>query len=284
MQDDIAPNTYILGHTDTEKVRLIEQDRHFNRAMGGLLAEQPESVLASVRRVLDVASGPGGWALDLAQQYPDIQVVGVDIDEGMIQYANTMARASGLDNALFQVMDATKPLDFPDESFDLVNARFLVGFLTREQWPTVTKDLLRICRSGGVLRMTESEWGGTSSASYEQSLNFTILAQQRVGQGFSVDGRHVGITPYLRHFLQQAGGLNVQEVAYALDFSTGTPMQALVCDDLWVAQKLLQPFHVGMGVATQEEVDHLYERIPTEMLSNDFYGTLYMLTTWGNKS
>jgi hypothetical protein len=39
-----------------------------------------------------------------------------------------------------------------------------------------------------------------------------------------------------------------------------------------------------MGVATQEEVDHLYEQIPTEMLSDDFYGTLYMLTTWGNKS
>jgi SAM-dependent methyltransferase len=283
MQDDIG-NTYILGHTDTEKVRLVEQDRHFNRAMGGLLTEQSESALSSIRRVLDVASGPGGWALELAQQYPDIQVVGMDIDEGMIQYANTMARASGLDNALFRVMDATKPLDFPDGSFDLVNARFLVGFLTREQWPTVTKELLRVCRSGGILRMTESEWGGTSSASYEQSLNFTILSQQRVGQGFSVDGRHVGITPYLRHFLLQAGCLNVQEVAYALDFSAGTPMQKPVCDDLWVAQKLLQPFHVGMGVATQEEVDHLYEQIPTEMLSDDFYGTLYMLTTWGNKS
>jgi SAM-dependent methyltransferase len=283
MQDDIG-NTYILGHTDTEKVRLVEQDRHFNRAMGGLLTEQSESALSSIRRVLDVASGPGGWALELAQQYPDIQVVGMDIDEGMIQYANTMARASGLDNALFRVMDATKPLDFPDGSFDLVNARFLVGFLTREQWPTVTEELLRVCRSGGILRMTESEWGGTSSASYEQSLNFTILSQQRVGQGFSVDGRHVGITPYLRHFLLQAGCLNVQEVAYALDFSAGTPMQKPVCDDLWVAQKLLQPFHVGMGVATQEEVDHLYEQIPTEMLSDDFYGTLYMLTTWGNKS
>jgi SAM-dependent methyltransferase len=283
MQDDIG-NTYILGHTDTEKVRLVEQDRHFNRAMGGLLTEQSEAALSSIHRVLDVASGPGGWALELAQQYPDIQVVGMDIDEGMIQYANTMARASGLDNALFRVMNATKPLDFPDGSFDLVNARFLVGFLTREQWPTVTKELLRVCRSGGMLRMTESEWGGTSSASYEQSLNFTILSQQRVGQGFSVDGRHVGITPYLRHFLVQAGCLNVQEGAYALDFSAGTPMQKPVCDDLWVAQKLLQPFHVGMGVATQEEVDHLYEQIPTEMLSDDFYGTLYMLTTWGTKS
>ncbi len=92
-QDDSALNTYILGHTDTEKVRLIEQDRHFNQAMGGLLAEQAEADLSTVHRVLDVACGPGGWALDLAQQYPDIQVVGVDIDEGMIEYANTMARA-----------------------------------------------------------------------------------------------------------------------------------------------------------------------------------------------
>jgi ubiquinone/menaquinone biosynthesis C-methylase UbiE len=280
MQDD-RENTYILGHTATEKVRLIEQDRHFNRAMGGLLPEQSD--LSTVHRVLDVACGPGGWVLDLAAESPDTEVVGVDIDTGMIEYATTMARASGLDNALFQVMDASAPLAFPDGSFDLVNGRFLVGFLTQAQWPTVIGEMVRVCRSGGIIRLTESEWGGTNSPSYEQSLNFTILAQQRVGQGFSVDGRHVGITPYLGHFLQQAGCRNVQEVGYALDFSAGTPMQKLVCDDLWIAQKLLQPFHVGMGVATQEEVDRLYEQIPAEMLSHDFYGSLYMLTTWGSK-
>jgi ubiquinone/menaquinone biosynthesis C-methylase UbiE len=280
MQDE-RENTYILGHTATEKVRLIEQDRHFNQATGGLLPEQAD--LSTVHRVLDVACGPGGWALDLAAGSPDVDVVGVDIDTGMIEYATTMARASGLDNALFQVMDASAPLAFPDGSFDLVNGRFLVGFLTQAQWPMAIGEMVRVCRSGGIIRLTESEWGGTSSPSYEQSLNFTILAQQRVGQGFSVDGRHVGITPYLGHFLQQAGCRNVHEVAYALDFSAGTPMQKLVCDDLWIAQKLLQPFHVGMGVATQEEVDRLYEQIPAEMLSHDFYGSLYLLTAWGSK-
>src|SRR5258708_17086348 len=176
MQDNTARTPYILRTTYVERVRLSEQHRHFNQAMGGLLAEQAESVVSTVRSVLDVACGPGGWALDLAQQYPDIQAVGVDIDEGMIEYANTMARASGLDNALFRVMDATKPLDFPDGSFDLVNARFLVGFLTQKQWPAVIEDLLRVCRSGGIIRLIETEWGGTSSPSYEQSLNFTILA------------------------------------------------------------------------------------------------------------
>jgi len=276
-----SENTYILGHTAAEKVRLIEQDRHFTQAMGGLLPEQ--SNLSTIHRVLDVACGPGGWALELAQAYPHMEVVGFDIDAGMIDYANAQASASGLDNASFRVMNALEPFGFPDGFFDLVNARFLVGFLTQKQWPAAIGELLRVCRSGGIIRLTESEWGGTSSPSYEQSLNFTILAQQRVGQGFSVDGRHVGITPYIGHFLQQAGCRNVQEVGYALDFSAGTPMQKLVCDDLWIAQKLLQPFHVGMGVATQEEVDLLYEQIPAEMLSHDFYGSLYMLTAWGSK-
>src|SRR5260370_27314523 len=131
MKDEIAPTTSFSGPGVSERVPWIEKARHFNQAMGGLLAEQAESVLSTVRSVLDVACGPGGWALDLAQQYPDIQAVGVDIDEGMIEYANTMARASGLDNALFRVMDASKPLDFPDGSFDLVNARFMVAFLTQ---------------------------------------------------------------------------------------------------------------------------------------------------------
>src|SRR5260370_21623756 len=184
-----------------------------------------------------------------------------------------MGRAGELDDAVFRVMDASKARDFPDGSFDLVNARFMVAFLTQEQWPVVIEELLRVCRSGGIVRLIESEWGGTSSPSYEQSLNFTILAMQRVGQGFSVDGRHVGITPYVRHFLLQAGCVDVREVAYALDFSAATPMHKLVCDDLWAAQKLLQPFHVCAGDATQEEVDRLYERIPAERLSDDFSGT-----------
>jgi SAM-dependent methyltransferase len=130
-------NTYILGHSVTEMVRLTEQDRHFNKAMGGLLPEQAD--LSGIRRVLDVACGPGGWALELAQAYPQMQVVAIDIDPGMISYATEQARASGLDNARFLVMNALDPLDFPDASFDLVNARFMVGFL-----PTAA------CRAQGV--------------------------------------------------------------------------------------------------------------------------------------
>src|SRR5258708_2172660 len=126
-----SDNTYILGHTATEMVRLTEQDRLITIGMDGLLPELPD--LAGIKRVLDVACGPGDWALDLAQKYQHLQVQGIDIDGGMIDYATTQARAGGLDNATFRVMNAIEPLDFPDNTFDLVNARFLAGFVPQNR-------------------------------------------------------------------------------------------------------------------------------------------------------
>lgn len=61
----------------------------------------------------------------MAFAYPDIEVVGIDISQQMIEYARAQARVQGLDNAYFHVMDATQPLDFPDSSFDLINGRTL---------------------------------------------------------------------------------------------------------------------------------------------------------------
>lgn len=275
-------NTYILGHSVTEMVRLTEQDRHFNEAMGGLL---PAGVdLSGIHRVLDVASGPGGWALELAQAYPQIQVVAIDVDPGMMSYATEQARASMLDNARFLVMNALDPLDFPDASFDLVNARFMVGFLPTSAWPAVLGEFMRILRPGGVIRLTEQEWTGCSSSGYENTQRLTFLASQRAGvNNYGPDVRHIGITPRLRQYLHQAGCVNIQEDAACLDFSAGTAAHLGVCQDLVVAQQNLQPFKVAMGVATQEELEQQSRQLEREMLAEDFYGIMYLLSVWGNK-
>jgi ubiquinone/menaquinone biosynthesis C-methylase UbiE len=64
--------------------------------------------------VLDLACGPGTLSRALAAQVaPDGQVVGIDLAEGMID----LARAAGIRNARFEVMDIEQ-LAFPDASFD----------------------------------------------------------------------------------------------------------------------------------------------------------------------
>src|SRR5579859_2341727 len=115
-----------------EMARLLEQDRLITAGMGGLSSERSD--LAGIGRLLDVACGPGGWVLQAARSYPDVEVVGVDISRTMIEYASAQARQQGLDNARFRVMDIRQTLELPDASFDLVNARFL-NFLPASAWP-----------------------------------------------------------------------------------------------------------------------------------------------------
>ncbi len=66
---------------------------------------------------------------DVAHTYPEIEVTGIDISHNMIAYARAHAEVRGLTNAHFQVMNALEQLDFPDASFDLVNARAALGFV-----------------------------------------------------------------------------------------------------------------------------------------------------------
>src|SRR5262249_38106407 len=85
-------NYYPLGDSHAEMVQLIDSDRYFTKSMGGLLPEQPDSVLSGIHDVLDIACGPGGWVLGLAEAFPDMQVTGLDISQGMIDYARVLAR------------------------------------------------------------------------------------------------------------------------------------------------------------------------------------------------
>jgi hypothetical protein len=50
-----------------------------------------------------------------------------------------------------------------------------------------------------------------------------------------------------------------------------------------VGFKLIQPFLLQAEVATQEELDQLYEQMLVEMRSDDFCGLAYFLTVWGKK-
>lgn len=73
-------DTYFIDPEDaTEKARLLLQGRLMSQNMGGLLPEGIE--LEKVHNVLDMACGPGGWAIDVAFENPEMQVTGVDISQ-----------------------------------------------------------------------------------------------------------------------------------------------------------------------------------------------------------
>lgn len=272
---------FIDAENAAEMARLVLQDRLITRAMGGVLPEPID--LSQVFHALDIGCGPGGWLLDLAAQNSHIRGVGIDISSLMMAYANNLARERDLPNVQFHVMNATQPLLFADNSFDLVNGRIITGFLTAQQWPAMIEECRRILRPGGILRLTEAEWGFTNSVALETLSGMTALSLYRAGHSFSPSGRTVGTANVLRLLLKQAGFQDIQYRAHAVDFSKGAEVHESNVQNVLVVYKLIQPFFIQMQVATEEELQRIYERLEQELQAEDFCGVDYYLTVWGRK-
>jgi SAM-dependent methyltransferase len=277
---------YFISDSETELSRLVEQEHLISKALGGLLPEHADQAafVAPMQRVLDVACGTGGWILERAQTYPHLQVIGFDTDANLISYAATQAKVGKLENAHFRVMNALDPLDYPDNFFDLVNARYL-NVIGRAAWPQVMQELFRITRPGGFIRLTENEdVSATTSPAFDR-MTFIFSQAAKLGHiSFSPTGRTLGFPPKLPYFLRNAGCYDIRKHASILDWSAGTENHATASHDLKLFLRLLKPFMVDVGVATEEELEQLHRDIEVELLSEDFCAFWTFYTVWGQKT
>src|SRR5579863_3801709 len=277
-------NNYVMGSENAaEMARLINQDLLITRSMGGPFAFWTDAELATVSNLLDIACGPGGWALEVARAYPQMHITGVDISQTMIRYADALADSRGFGNLQFGIMDVTKTLDFPNNSFDFVNARLLAGFMAKQNWPQLLQECMRVVRPGGIICLTEWELTLTNSFAQEK-LNNTIA---RVGfamkRTFSPDGRHIGITPMLSRFLKNAGCTHINSRAFAVDFSSGTQAHEGYAENVRIGFEILRPLITRVEQMSDEEYTMLHQQTVAEMLTDDFCGLAYHLTVWGQK-
>ncbi len=277
-------NYVIDPESGAEMVRLIDQDRFLTEHIGGLFP--PDVDPSTLHEVLDLACGPGGWAREVAFHHwtYGTEVIGVDISEAMIEYAQAMAKVQGLHNATFQVMDIRKPLDFDDDSFDFVNARFLAYSLKPEEWPGLVAECKRVLKPGGVLRLTESEDIGVSNSPALEEINeLARKAARKTGRAFFSSGRFIGTMFMLGHFMRSAGFVDIVQQAHVMDWSAGTKANYAQLSNWRVGAVLGKSFLIGTGVVTAEDYDKLYNQTMLDMYSEDFIATSIILSAWGKK-
>ncbi|MBV9690341.1 MAG: methyltransferase domain-containing protein [Ktedonobacteraceae bacterium] len=276
-------NVYFIDHeSGAEMARLLDQDTLLTQEMGGFFSERNND-FSGIGRVLDIGCGPGGWALGLAVAHPQIEVLGIDISPQMIAYAQMQARTRRLDNVQFRVMDVLAPFDFPDDSFDLVNAR-LMAFLPTTAWPAYLHKCRRIIRPGGIYRETETEMNISNSAALDTLDSIFFRALKAAGQAFAPEGgRHLGIVGMLGRLLRDAAFQHIGHKCYLIEISAGTEAHHSFCKDWKVFYKLMQPFLIQTRVTTREEVDRLYEQMLVEMMLDTFCGVFPLFTVWGEK-
>ena len=271
-------NTYIFNaESAAEMTRLMMQDRVITKEMRGLLPDTIDP--ATIHKVLDLACGPGGWALDVASAYKHMEVTGIDLSEKMVNYANSRKWP----NTTFRTMDIRQPLDFADNTFDFVNARLLLTFMPKEAWPQLLAECMRITRPGGFVRLTESEAAISNSPAFEKIQVMTAHSLYLTGRTFSPIGSQIGITPMLGSFLRNAGYQNIQHTAFAIDFSADGDAYGAMYQTFQIGFLLSQPFLLKMNPISETELVELCNSAIQEMQAADFRAVWYCLSVWGNK-
>jgi len=134
----IPDNPYPYPCDDEEKNRLDMMQYIVRSVYGGNVMVPINS---KPTLILDVGTGSGRWAIEVASQFPTARVVGMDI--APIQPADIPA------NCEFIVGDLTEDLDnYGTGSIDLVHSRFLHAGIKKNQWQSYVNEIFRILKPG----------------------------------------------------------------------------------------------------------------------------------------
>ncbi|RDX56492.1 S-adenosyl-L-methionine-dependent methyltransferase [Lentinus brumalis] len=147
-------DTYFLPADNEEHRRLDLQHQIITLALGSLypapnlvrraLAPRPGKTAA----ILDVGTGSGSWAIDMAKQFPHCSVVGVDL-------APPRVDGDLPPNCRFEIDDANLGFSHYRESFDVIHARSVSAGI--RDFPQFLEELAQALRPGGVVLLGDGE-------------------------------------------------------------------------------------------------------------------------------
>ena len=187
--------------------------------------------LENANSVLEIGCGAGEWLRNIAREYPQLQCIGVDQDNGMVMMANAQAEQDGLAQMRCFAADINDigPELFPPVKFDLVHLSFLSRYMLTVDYAKLARTCAALCRPGGFICWMEAELPVTNSPAFERLAGLLCEALDKTGRSFLPESmlepsalqtrssgkrrigkagykrRHLGITPMIGLWLRGAG-------------------------------------------------------------------------------
>jgi SAM-dependent methyltransferase len=256
-----------MPNDEAEQTRLSIVHQAFLMLLVGDLTKAP--VPQGPSRILDVGTGPGDWAVEMGERYPDAEIIATDIS-----VFDAGPGIFGLPNVQFQIDDAEEEWTY-HEPFDLIHFRGLSGSF--RDWIAVYSQALKHLKAGGYIEVVEWDPAmdilSLPAGDSNSYLNILISAMRNMAEatGYSRGQDHLQSSS-----LTSVGFVDVRQ--YDISAPIGTwpedPRQKTLGKMTLIA--LLEGLEArslrqltASGKWTVEEVRDLCEKVKLEIVSSE---------------
>ncbi|KAF9089669.1 hypothetical protein BGX23_006547 [Mortierella sp. AD031] len=223
---------------------------------------------SKVRNILDVGCGPGTWTMEMANEFPDATVTGIDLSA-------VFPSAIIPGNCRFLQHNVLEPFPFPDNHFDFVYQRLLISGLTADGWVYVIKELERITKPGGWIELVEVDSHGGNNGPHTMKIWNWItkaLATRGIDSGFIRD-------PGLASVMIKTGVENVTMVPLKLPLGKfGGKIGVLLKENLFAFWNAITPMIVHGAGADKVEYEEALRQADREVEEYKSYHIFYVVT------
>ncbi|KAH7156740.1 S-adenosyl-L-methionine-dependent methyltransferase [Dactylonectria macrodidyma] len=195
---------YNLPNDDIECERLDLQHNLFIVTLGNKLGlAPPNDPDSKVKRVLDVGTGTGIWAIDFGDEHPEARVIGVDLSPIQPSFVPP--------NVEFFIDDIEEPWSF-SEPFDYVHSRMMTFSI--KSWPDYVKNIYANLAPGGYVELLEIDLFAKSDdntlkddSPLSKCIKLLDEASTKIGRPFQDNTKN-------KNLLKEAGFVDIVETTF----------------------------------------------------------------------
>ena len=246
-----------MPNDDTEQTRLSILHQVYLLLLSGELTTAPSP--RQLRRVLDIATGPGDWAIAMGEKYTSSEVIATDIS--VFQPTDVPP------NVIFQIDDATEEWTFT-QPFDLIHMRNLSGAFS--DWDAIYREAFKHLKPGGYIEIIDIEPIEMPKSPQNSYVGIFAGAVQAAADKA---GRPIGVRHLKRPILEAVGFRSVRTTV--LDAPIGTwPKDARKqsIGKMWLIAVLEGLEATGLRLLTREmnwkaeDVRELCEKVKVDLV------------------
>lgn len=217
--------------------------------------------IAKPARILDVGCGTGRWVTEMAQEFPQAELDGIDLkcpEEDAVLFPR---------NSHFHAGNVLNGLPFEDSFFDFVHQRLLIYAIPQIRRQELVNELVRVTRRGGWVELIEM------NPSFQHMGPATERVLHLVMQASLKPGLDPAISQHIGTLLCSAGlkrvGTSTQLVPLG---NWGGQLGTMAIADILGMAQGMKPAVVAQTQTTPEEFDRLIMQMAEEV---EEYRTTY---------